>query len=283
MDRLQTDLRRNKEGAMGAISQVEMSAVNSTCNTTPNQKAETKRSAGKAGLADSTVKNDASYGKTIGEPELSEKAAEYYNKLKNKFGNLDFILVSKEMKETAKAQAAGYANPNKMVVLIDEEKIERMATDEAYRQKYEAIIANGSSQLSQIKTQMGPAANGVRAFGMQVQDNRASFFAVMDKSFAQQREQIAEKREEKKEARKAAEKKEAKAEAKEALEEKRRASREEKAEAAERDEWEDTHAVTADSADALVKQVQNLYYEWMTNHVQTDAEKLVGQNFDFRG
>lgn len=268
---------------MGAISQVEMSAVNSTYSTPSKQKTENKKSAGKAEFTDSTVKNHADYGKTVGEPELSEKAAEYYNKLKNKFGNLEFILVSKDMKETAKAQAARYANPSKMVVLIDEEKIERMATDEAYRQKYEAIIGNGASQLNQLKTQMGTAANGVKAFGMQIQDNRASFFAVMDKSFAQQRERIAEKREEKKEAKKAAEKKEAKAEAKEALEEKRKASREEKAEAAKKDEWEDTYAITADSADALVKQVQNLYYEWMSNHVQTDAEKLVGQNFDLRG
>ncbi|MBQ9989729.1 MAG: hypothetical protein IJP31_02115 [Lachnospiraceae bacterium] len=272
---------------MGAISQVEMSAVNSTYDTAQTQKTETKKAqtAAKTGWADSSVKTNTDYGKTIGEPELSDKAREYYEKLKSKFGNLDFILVSKDMKDVAKAQAARYANPNKMVVLIDEEKIERMATDEAYREKYEAIIANGSNQLSQIASQLGAASSGVKAFGMQVEDNRASFFAAVDKSFAQQRERIAERREEKKAEKKAAEKKAEKKEKQEAIEEKREAAREEKAEKAENaqaEEWKDTIGITADSADGLVKQIQNLYYEWMTNNVQTDAEKMVGQNLDLQ-
>lgn len=61
-------------------------------------------------------------GKTIGEPKLSDKAKEYYEKLKKKFSTMDFILVSKDMKETAKANAGQYANANKMVVLIEEEE-----------------------------------------------------------------------------------------------------------------------------------------------------------------
>ena len=47
---------------------------------------------------------------------------------------------SKDMKETAKANAGQYANANKMVVLIDEEKIERMADDESYRKQYELSL-----------------------------------------------------------------------------------------------------------------------------------------------
>ena len=90
-------------------------------------------------------KNSKVSGKTIGEPKLSDKAKEYYEKLKKKFSTMDFILVSKDMKETAKANAGQYANANKMVVLIDEEKIERMAEDESYRKQYEGIIANASS------------------------------------------------------------------------------------------------------------------------------------------
>ncbi len=55
---------------------------------------------------------------------------------------MNFILVSEDQKENAKANAAGYANSNNMVVLIDEDKIERMASDENYRKQYEGIIAN---------------------------------------------------------------------------------------------------------------------------------------------
>ena len=74
-------------------------------------------------------------GKTIGQPKLSENAKKYYEELKSKYQNMDFILVSNDMKEMAKVNAGSFANPQKMVVLIDEEKIERMATDEQYRKQ----------------------------------------------------------------------------------------------------------------------------------------------------
>ena len=38
---------------------------------------------------------------------------------------MNFILVSEDQKEYAKAQASNYANANNMVVLIDEDKIEQ--------------------------------------------------------------------------------------------------------------------------------------------------------------
>ncbi|MBR1744064.1 MAG: hypothetical protein IJ733_19820, partial [Lachnospiraceae bacterium] len=81
------------------------------------------------------------YGMVIGDVNLSDEAKEYYNKLKQKFHNSDFILVSKDMKSQVEQNASAYANPNKLVVLIDEEKIERMAADPSYRDKYEGIIA----------------------------------------------------------------------------------------------------------------------------------------------
>lgn len=91
-------------------------------------------------------------GKTIGSPKLSEKAARYYEQLKSKYSNMDFILVSADQKEQAKAQAGSYANANKMVVLIDEEKIEKMAEDENYRKQYEGIIANAATGLSSMSS-----------------------------------------------------------------------------------------------------------------------------------
>ena len=53
------------------------------------------------------------YGRTIGEPKLSEEGKKYYDELKNKFKGYDFILVSKDQIENAKSQAARYANPMK--------------------------------------------------------------------------------------------------------------------------------------------------------------------------
>ena len=50
------------------------------------------------------------YGTEIGNVELSDKAKDYYNKLKAKFGYMDFILVSKDMKSQVQAYAAAYGN-----------------------------------------------------------------------------------------------------------------------------------------------------------------------------
>ena len=102
-------------------------------------------------------------GKTIGNPKLSEKAARYYEQLKKKFSNMDFILVSEDQKEAAKAQAASYANASRMVVLIDEAKIERMAEDEAYRKQYEGVISGAGSKLLQMKSSL--TASGAQVKG----------------------------------------------------------------------------------------------------------------------
>lgn len=222
-----------------------------------------------------TQRKNENYGKTIGQPSLSDEAKDYYAELKKKFSNLDFILVSKDMKEMAKSQAGSYANPNKLVVLIDEEKLERMATDEEFRKQYEGIIRNAASGLSQFKAQLGSNASAVKSYGMQINDGgNASFFAVIDKSLAAQRERIQKKKEETAEEKKA----EAKKEAKKALEEKRAQKRSDKIE-----EDENTVTVTASSIEELIQKINDVFFEEMSNSVQTDAEKLLGQHIDFRG
>ena len=108
----------------------------------------------------------ADYGRTIGQPELSEKAAKYYEQLKKKYGNYDFILVSRDQKENAKANAAQYANSFKTVVLIDEDKIERMATDEKFRKQYEGILSGAAAQIQQLKTSLQSSGAQVKGYGM---------------------------------------------------------------------------------------------------------------------
>ena len=140
-------------------------------------------------------KTNGNYGKTIGNAKL-EEGVKYYQELKKKYSNMDFILVSKEQKANAQANAASYANGNKMVVLIDEEKIERMATDENYRKQYEGIIKNAASGLSQLKSQIESSgqSQNVVGYGMKVNDGgTASFFAVLKKSSADQKARIEKK------------------------------------------------------------------------------------------
>ena len=45
------------------------------------------------------AKTNKTYGKQIGNPQLSEKAQKYYEQLKKKYSNMEFILVSADQKE----------------------------------------------------------------------------------------------------------------------------------------------------------------------------------------
>ena len=88
-------------------------------------------------------KTTGTYGKTIGNAKLSEEGAKYYQELKSKYSNMDFILVSKDQKANAQANAA--------------------------------------SGLSQLKSQIESSgqSQNVVGYGMKVNDGgTASFFEV---------------------------------------------------------------------------------------------------------
>jgi len=218
-------------------------------------------------------------GRTIGKPKLSEKAAKYYEQLKKKYGNMDFILVSSDMKEAAKAQAASFNNPHKMVVLIDEEKIERMAEDENFRAQYEGILNQAASGLSKLKASLGNRPD-IKSFGVQVNDGGTmSFFAVVDQSLKAQRERIEQKAVEKRAAKKADAKKAEKKKQEEKLEESRAEGTKEDRRPGRADELV---TVTASSADELLRKVEDAVYEGMSNRVRTEEERMHGGNFDLR-
>lgn len=247
-----------------------------------------------ASYAENTQKKTKVNGKTIGEPQLSEKGAKYYEQLKAKYGNYDFILVSKAEKERAEANASQYANKNRTVVLIDEEKIEKMATDPEYRKKYENILSGAQAQLDQLAKSLGNTA-GIKGFGIKVNDNgTASFFAAVDKNASAnakaQQKRLEKKSAEKREAKKKASKealKEAKEERLEKLREKNRSDKTDKTDAS---KWEDKfepdediEVVSASSIEELVKKVQDMTYASMSDNVMTEAELAVGGNIDFKG
>lgn len=166
-----------------------------------------------------------------------------------------------------------------MVVLIDEEKIERMATDEKYRMKYEGIIGDAASGLSQLKSQIenqGLSGN-VKGYGMKVNDGgTASFFAVLKKSSSDQKARIEKKAAEKREANKAADKKAEKKAKEEKLDESRDVPYTE-------DSGDDTVTITANSIEELLQKINDYSFTMKSDTVQTEAEKGLGQHIDFRG
>lgn len=205
-------------------------------------------------------------GRTVGNPKLSDKAQKYYEELKKKYSNMDFILVSPEEKEAAERNVDKFSSSKELIVLIDSDKIERMAEDEEYRKKYEGILSNASSKVKQMKQSLGANANKVSSFGMKIDDHgNASFFAVVDKSLAMQRERIAEKREENAKAQK---------------EEAKKAAEEKLAEGMKSDSG-DKVTVTAGSWDELLKKIDDVLMADRADHLLTDQERKVGQNFDF--
>lgn len=231
-----------------------------------------------------TVKDG--YGTVIGNVELSDEAKDYYSKLKSKFHNMDFILVSKDMKAQVQANAAAYGNAGKQVVLIDEEKIEKMATDESFRKKYEGIIAMSQLKLQEAKNSLTSSGAGVKNFGMSVgADGKTTFFATVEKS-AQKK--AAEKKATEKKAAKAKEKKLAEKKAKEERIEEKRAEKkaaEKEAEEASNQPVDDKEYVeiTASSMEELVNKVSEYAYDNSSRNILTDSEKQVGQKIDFRG
>lgn len=204
-------------------------------------------------------------GRTIGDPVLSEKAQKYYDQLRKKYGDMDFILVSPEMKEEAERNKGMYGSSKEFVVLIDSDKIEKMATDEAYRKKYEGILDNARSQMGSILEQLGSKAGSISSLGMTFDDHgNASFFAVVDKSLATQRERIEEKRAESRKERKEAEKE----------------KWEERLYGRGDDLRDGRVTVEGSSVDELMKRINEALSQAWTDSVMTDQEKNVGGGFD---
>ena len=235
----------------------------------------------------SLVPRKTEYGMTIGDVQLSDKAKDYYNSLKSKYHNMEFIAVSKDMKAQVQQNAASYGNANKMVVLIDEEKLERMATDESYRKKYEGIIAMAQTKMSEAKMGLASSGASVKNFGMSVDSNgKESFFATVNKSSDLQKKRTEKKAAEKK-AQKLQEKKKAE---KKAQEERIQKARDKKAEKEDTDkddsrikDYEEYVTFEADSMDELLSKVQTYSYNNASGKVMTQAEQMVGTKIDFRG
>ena len=235
----------------------------------------------------SLVPQTTEYGNAIGDVKLSDKAKDYYNQLKGKFHNMEFIAVSKDMKAQVQANAAAYGNANKMVVLIDEDKLERMATDESFRKKYEGIIAMSQTKMAEAKNSLTSSGASVKNFGMSVDSNgKESFFATVEKSQDLQKKRIEKKAAEKKE-QKAKEKKKAEKEAREERLQKAKDKKTDKAadesEIQDIDDGKEYVTIEAKSMDELLSKVQTYSYSGAINRVMTDSERMVGGYVDFRG
>ena len=261
-------------------------AADYSYRTEYNRKADNNKKNDGTKETDKTAKKSKVSGRTIGDPVLSDKAKKYYEQLKAKYSNMDFILVSPEQKEEAESKKGMYQSSKELIVLIDSDKIEKMAEDEEYRAKYEGILSNATSQLSQMKDSLGSKADSVSSFGMTFDDNgNASFFAVVDKSLAAQKERIADKKEaaaeEKKKAQKKTQEKRAEERKADRADKNKKMDSADKTNSKEKSSDADKVTVSASSWEELLKKIDNVIYESRADSVLTKEEKAVGQSFDY--
>ena len=80
---------------------------------------------------------------------LSDEAKDYLASLKEKFGDIDFFVADCATDEEMGRYFA--MGTKKYSCVISSSLIEKMATDEAAREKYEGIIANAGEQIEEMK------------------------------------------------------------------------------------------------------------------------------------
>lgn len=202
---------------------------------------------------------------TIGKPELSETASSYYEELKAKYGDVEFVLVDDEQTANAKEYASNIRSDKSMIVLISESEVEAMATDENTRTKNEQLITDAQAQMPGLIDQLKESGVEVKSFGIELNsDGTTSYFAVVDKSLAAQRERIEKNRTEKQEENAKNEKK---------VDDKKTDGLRRK---------EDLTTVSASSMEELIKKIKDTLYEAKADMVMTEQEKMVGQHFDLK-
>ena len=182
--------------------------------------------------------------------KLSDTASNYLEELRNKYNTSEIVVVGSDQADKATEIASKVRTNKSTVIVVTEDELEKMATDEKTRTENEALLDEAIKQLPAAMKKMDEAGLDVKTMGIEIKDGTTNYFAVIDKSIQAQKERIEAKQEEKR-----AEKKENKK--------------------------EDLVKVTATSLDEFMKKLEDLLYEIKSDTVVTEQEKMVGQAFDF--
>ena len=191
---------------------------------------------------------------TIGKPEISKETSNYYEQLKAKYKDVEFVLVEDEQIGNAKQLANNVRTDKSLIVLVSESELKAMATDEAVRTKNEQLISDAITKMPDMKEQLKEAGVDVKSFGMEFnEDGTVSYFAVLDKFAEAQKERI----------------------------ENQRAQNKENADKAEKADKK-SKVVSASSIEGLIKKIKDAAYEAKADSVMTEQEKMVGQHLDIK-
>ena len=193
---------------------------------------------------------------------LSDNAQKLLERLKEKYGNTDFIVANYSSDEEAQKYLAG--GTKEYSVLIEPELLEKMAADEKVEKKYTDMIDAATAKLSKIKDELGDQDTVSRLGVSFDSDGNMKFFAEMEKLSEKQKERIEKSKEEKKE-----EEKEEKR--KNSVKEERTVGRNEYPEPAKR------VRIAADSAEELLEKIKNV--DW--DQIKPQQKEVVGGIIDY--
>lgn len=184
---------------------------------------------------------------------LSAAAKKLLERLKEKYGNMDFTIANYGSDEEAQKYLAG--GTKEYSVLIEPELLEQMAADEAVEKKYTGMIDEATAKLSEIKGQLEDDGTTVRLGVSFDGDGNMKFFADLEKLSEQQKERLEKAKEKKKTQEKEEDKKAEKKKAEELVKRVR---------------------ITADSAEELIEKTSNLDWE----QVRAQPKRMVGGMID---
>lgn len=205
----------------------------------------------------------------VKQPQLSQATQKLLEKLRNTYGDMDFMVA--DFKNADEAKAALSRGTKEVSVLFSSEELEKMASDEKYEKEYMDRVQGALRMSDEINKKFGyESAFGKDGSGSQItkigisfnSDGTTSFFVELEKSSASQRERIEQRQEERR-----TQKKE---DAKKAEREKQRRRLEGKAD-------QKSTIVQADSMEELLEKIREV--DW--NAIQTGNEPEAGRKFDF--
>lgn len=141
--------------------------------------------------------------------ELSDAAKNLLAELREKYGDMEFSVASWSTDEEQDHYAS--LTDKAYSVLINPELLEKMATDPAAREEYEAIISGAGDKFDTLKEELGEDAEKVKGFSVTMdKDGKVSYAVKLLKDMEEgsrvdrktEQERLEEKRAEKKKAEK---------------------------------------------------------------------------------
>lgn len=184
--------------------------------------------------------------------ELSDKAKELLKELQGKYNNMDFMVADYDSSEEAQRYLS--RGTKQYSVLIEPALLEKMANDDATKEKYTGLIDGATAKIDDMKEELGDDIQNVKNIGFSVKESgEVSFFAELEKMSEKQKERIEKGREEKAEAAK------------------------EKSHKKQTDEATKKAFVEADSASGLIEKIRQI--DW--GDIKKSKAETQGSRFDY--